>query len=55
LPRAEGGLLVALADTATERNLPIVDPDVESTHRVGAHPGLIADGGTIAAIVRKRE
>jgi len=51
----ERNLLVALADTSTERNLPIVDPDVEPTFWVGAHPGLIADGGSVAAIVRKRK
>jgi len=50
-----GGLLVALADTATQRDLPIVDPDVEPTLRVGAHPGLIANGRSLAAIVGKRK
>jgi hypothetical protein len=52
---AGGTLLVALADTATERNLPIVDPDVEPTLRVGAHPGLMANGRSLAAIVGKRK
>src|SRR2546425_381823 len=45
-------LLGALADRATEGDLPVIDADVEPALRVAADPGLVGDRRPVAAVVR---
>src|SRR5439155_13598715 len=47
-------LLEALADRATEGDLPVIDADVERTLGVRADPGLVGDRRPVAGIVRQR-
>src|SRR5207253_2044881 len=47
-------LLEALADRATEGDLPVIDADVETALGVRADPGLVSDRRPVAAVVRQR-
>src|SRR5207249_10049923 len=47
-------VLEALADGATEGDLPVIDADIEPALGVRADPRLISDRRPVAAIVRRR-
>src|SRR5207247_8266577 len=47
-------LLEALADRATEGDLPVIDAAVEPTLRVAADPGLVGARRPVAAVIRYR-
>src|SRR5947207_1695752 len=59
-PRARAGsagpsLFRALADGATEGDLPVIDADVEPAFGIRADPGLVCDRRPVAAVVRQRD
>src|SRR6266436_1557176 len=42
-------------DRAAQRDLAVVDPQVETAGRIAADPGLVGDGRSIPTIVGKRQ
>src|SRR5438034_11850066 len=43
------------ADGPPQADLPVVDANVEPACGIAAHPGLVVDGRSVAAVIRKRE
>src|SRR5688500_9724793 len=50
-----GELLVRLAERPTDRDLAVVDSEVEATLRVVADPGLVGDRRAVAPIIAQRK
>src|SRR2546426_5955848 len=48
-------LLAREADAAAQADLAVVDPKVEPAARIAAHPGLVGDGRSVAAVIGERK
>src|SRR3954467_7007012 len=48
------GLLITLPYRPPKADFSVVDPKIESTVGVGAHPGFVGDRGPFTAVVGKR-
>src|SRR5262249_35636318 len=48
-------LLAREPDAAAEADLAVVDAKVEPASRIAAHPGLVRDGRSVAAVVGERQ
>src|SRR5262245_623036 len=48
-------LLAREPDAAAEADLAVVDAKVEPASRIAAHPGLVRDGCSVAAVVGERQ